>query len=100
MCNKWASREQAAAVEVAAARQPLDIDWLDRYADNPYNEMLAVHDSACGSPCLVRALLHDLRYDSILASVVGVLLHHFRYDSLQLNNYFQKEVLSIVSVCL
>lgn len=44
--NKWASREQAAAVEVAAARQPLDIDWLDRYADNPYNEMLAVHERA------------------------------------------------------
>ena len=55
---------------------------------------------ACGSPCLVGALLHDLRYDSLLASVVGVLLHHFRYDSLQLNNYFQKKVLSIVSVCL
>jgi hypothetical protein len=44
--SKWASLEQAAAVEAAAAGQPQDIDWLDRYADNPYNEMLAVHERA------------------------------------------------------
>jgi hypothetical protein len=44
--NKWASREQAAAVEAAAAGQPQDVDWLDRYADNPYNEILAVHERA------------------------------------------------------
>jgi hypothetical protein len=33
-------------VEAAAAGQPRDIDWLDRYADNPYNELLAVHKRA------------------------------------------------------
>jgi hypothetical protein len=44
--GKWASREQAAAVEAAAAGQPQDIDWLDRYADNPHNEMLAGHERA------------------------------------------------------
>jgi hypothetical protein len=33
-------------VEAAAVGQPQDIDWLDRYADNPHNEMLAVHERA------------------------------------------------------
>ena len=33
-------------MEAAAAGQPQDIDGLDRYADNPYNEMLAVHERA------------------------------------------------------
>jgi hypothetical protein len=33
-------------VEAAAAGQPQDIDWLDRYVDNPHNEMLAVHERA------------------------------------------------------
>jgi hypothetical protein len=33
-------------MEAAAAGQPQDIDWLDRYADNLYNEMLAVHERA------------------------------------------------------
>jgi hypothetical protein len=42
---KWASREQA-AVGAAAAGQPQDIHWMDRYADDPYNELLAVHERA------------------------------------------------------
>jgi hypothetical protein len=32
--------------EAAAAGQPQDIDWLDRYANNLHNEMLAVHERA------------------------------------------------------
>jgi hypothetical protein len=34
------------SLEAAAAGQLRDIDWLDRYTDNPYNEMLAVHERA------------------------------------------------------